>query len=192
MLGPVLEGLRRVKSDGIAEHLGFTGLGDTAPLMRVVDAEGFETVQSYFNALNPSAGWAGAVPPGGQDFDGLIDRAAARGDGVIVIRPLAAGAVAASPSRHAYAGNPGTALVAGAQYADDLHRAEGLAYLATELGLEGPVELGLRFALSKPGVSTVIVGFSDLAQLDDALRWADRGPVAKETIERILGQVTGP
>lgn len=145
-----------------------------------------ETVQVYFNALHPSAGWAGQTGAGGQDFAGLIDVAAARQVGVIVIRPLAAGAVAATPVRHANASTAGGGGLAGERYADDLTRAHQLAALAGELTLDGPVELALRFALSKPGVSTVLIGFSDESQLAGALRWAERGLLPPDALQRVL------
>ena len=66
-------------------------------------------MQTYFNALNPSAGYTGHAG-GQQDFEGLIDTAARAGRGVIVIRVLAAGAAAATPERVPNAGDPGAPL----------------------------------------------------------------------------------
>jgi aryl-alcohol dehydrogenase-like predicted oxidoreductase len=186
VLGPVAEGFQAVKDAGLVGHLGFTGMGDTEAVARIVQAGRFETVQIYFNALNPSAGWAGRGPAGSQDFGGLIDRAAVRGLGVIVIRPFAAGAVSGSAQRHPNAGDPGSPLIAGATYAEDLLRAPALADLAREAGLDGPTELALRLVQSKPGVSTVLVGFSDLAQVHDAVRWTQRGALPADLIERVL------
>jgi L-galactose dehydrogenase/L-glyceraldehyde 3-phosphate reductase len=142
-------------------------------------------VQSYFNAVNPSSGFAGASG-GEQDFDGLIDAAAEAGLGVIAIRVLAAGAMAATPERPPNAGNPGGSLAAGATYEGDLGRARALSTLAVELGLEGPVELALRFALAKPGVSTVLAGYSNLEQLEECIRWAERGPLPEDAVRRVL------
>ncbi|CAA9222696.1 MAG: hypothetical protein AVDCRST_MAG77-772 [uncultured Chloroflexi bacterium] len=187
VLGPVLDGLRAVRDAGMAEHVGITATGDPTAVRSVVASGVSETAQVYFNALNPSAGWPGLGRSGtlsGNDFDGLIDRAAEHGVGVIIIRSLAAGAVAASDVRHANAGGAGSG--GGERYEDDLQRAQALSALAADLGFEGPVELALRFALSKPGVSTVIVGFSNLAQLTDALRWAERGALPGDALERVL------
>ncbi|MDQ3700433.1 MAG: aldo/keto reductase, partial [Chloroflexota bacterium] len=211
VLGPVAAAFGAVRAAGLTEHVGITGTGDTAAVKRVVeagaprlvdraisDAETAapaaralaalapETVQVYFNALHPSAGWAGHADAGGQDFAGLIDVAATRQIGVIVIRPLAAGAIAATPLRHANASSAGGGGLAGEHYADDLTRAHTLSALAGELTLDGPVELALRFALSKPGVSTALVGFSDETQLADALRWAERGPLPPDFLQRVL------
>jgi L-galactose dehydrogenase/L-glyceraldehyde 3-phosphate reductase len=183
--GPVADALQAVKDAGLTEHAGITATGDPVAVRRVLESGVPATAQVYFNALNPSAGWAGRAGPGGQDFQGLIDSAAQSGAGVIVIRPLAAGAVAGAPARHANAGNPGGGI-AGERYEEDLARAGALNALAAALGLESAVELAFRFALAKDGVSTVLIGFSDGAQLDAALRWAERGPLAADAVERVL------
>ena len=65
-------------------------------------------------------------------------------------------------------------------------KARALAELARELGLEGPVELAFRFALSKAGVSTVIVGYSSEGQLEEAIRWAERGKLPADAVQRVL------
>src|SRR5207237_960158 len=101
VLSAVSAGLESVRSAGLAEHVGITATGDTEATRRVIASGKIDTAQVYFNALNPSAGWAGRVAPGGHDFGGLIDSAAQHGVGVLVIRPLAAGAVAAQEERHA-------------------------------------------------------------------------------------------
>jgi aryl-alcohol dehydrogenase-like predicted oxidoreductase len=190
VLGEIAQGTQAVVDAGLAHHDGFTGLGDTAALQEVIRAEPFESMQTYFNVLNPSAGYAGHTG-GQQDFQGLIDTAARSGVGVIVIRVLAAGAAAAVPERAANAGEPGGGLVGGASYAQDLERAEGVKSLAVELGLESPVELAIRFGLSKSGVSTVLVGYSTLQHLEDAIRFAERGPLTADALERTLELSSG-
>lgn len=179
------EGLQRVKARGLARHIGFTGLGDTEALHAVVTGGVMETVQGYFNAINPSGGYAGASG-GEQDFAGLIDAAAGAGVGVIAIRVLAAGALAAQPERHANAGDPGSALIGGANYEHDLNRARDLAWFATEAGLENTLEMAVRFALSQPGIATALVGYSDLSQVEDALRWSARGPLPADVVAQIV------
>src|SRR5437899_2690405 len=92
---------------------GLMTKGEPADQRRAVESGRIATAQVYFNALNPSAGYAGRVDAGDQDFDGLIDRAKTSGIGVINIRPLAAGAVSAKPERHPNAGDPGRFGMAG-------------------------------------------------------------------------------
>jgi L-galactose dehydrogenase/L-glyceraldehyde 3-phosphate reductase len=184
-LSGVARGLQEVVQAGLARHVGFTGLGDTAAIQEVVRAEPFESVQTYFNVLNPSAGFVGH-DGGQQDFLGLIDTAARAGRAVIVIRVLAAGAAAAVPERSPNAGDPGGNLVSGGSYSSDLDRAQGIAKLAREMGLAGPVELSIRFGLSKPGVSTVLVGYSNLGQLEEAIKYAERGALTDDAVQRVL------
>jgi aryl-alcohol dehydrogenase-like predicted oxidoreductase len=185
VLGEVAAALEEVRQAGLAKHIGFTGLGDSSALGEVVRSEPFETVQAYFNVLNPSAGYTGHAG-GQQDFEGLIDAAARAGRGVIVIRVLAAGAAAGSSERAANAGDPGGALAAGSSYERDLVRGQRLRDLAASLGLESPVELAVRFGLGKPGVSTVLVGYSNLAHLEEAIRYAERGPLPADSIQGVL------
>jgi len=184
--GAVAEAMRAAVSEGLVRHVGITGLGETAAVLEVVRSEAFDTVQAYFNALNPSAGYAGASG-GAQDLGGLIDEAARAGMGVINIRVLAAGAVSASSDRARLASpGGGGAMVQGGEFDADVKRAAELERLAREHGLDGPVELGLRFALAKPGVSTVLIGFSDLGQLESALAWTSKGPLEQELVQLIV------
>jgi L-galactose dehydrogenase/L-glyceraldehyde 3-phosphate reductase len=190
VLGEVADALQAVAQRGLIRVVGLTGLGEEASLRAVITSRRFEAVQAYFNALNPSAGFPGAAGSG-QDFAGLIDRAATAGLAVVAIRVMAAGAVSGDPVRHPNAGGPGAPLARGSEYERDLERARGLADLAQAWGLEGTLELSLRFALSKPGVSTVLVGYSDQRQLEEALRWTSRGPLTPDAVGRIVARAQG-
>jgi aryl-alcohol dehydrogenase-like predicted oxidoreductase len=185
VLGEVARGFEDARSAGKVRHIGFTGLGETAALVEVVRSEPYAAMQTYFNVLNPSAGFAGRSG-GQQDFGGLIDTASSAGVGVIVIRVLAAGAATAQADRAQNAGDPGRGLVSGASFPTDVDRAQQLAALAGELGLESPVELAIRFGLSKPGVSTVLVGYSNFDHLEQAIRFAERGPLSDDSLNRVL------
>ena len=133
-------------------------------------------------ARRPRPGAAG----GQQDFDGLIGQASAEGVGVIAIRIYAAGALSARRERHPVAWLPGGPLVPGSDYAADVERARRLEGTAAELGLDSVLELGLRFALTAPGVSTALVGLSSFDHLVTAVRWSERGHLSAEAFERLL------
>ncbi len=183
--GPIADGMRRLVSRGLARHIGITGLGQTTAVHAVVVSGKFATAQTYFNALNPS-GAHPAAAGGEQDFAGLIGAAASAGLGVIAIRVMAAGALSAQQGRHANAGDPGPQLAAGAEYGRDLERAAQIRRLAADLSYDGPMELALRFALATPGISTVLVGYSDRTHLEDGLRWTARGPVPPDVVNRVV------
>ncbi len=189
VLGEVARGFEDVIQAGLVRHAGFTALGDTSALIEVARSEPYATVQTYFNVLNPSAGFPGHSG-GQQDLGGLIDTAASAGVGVIVIRVLAGGAAAGTLERAENANDPGGPLVSGSSFESDVERARTLATLATEAGLDGPIELALRFGLSKPGVSTVLVGYSNFGQLEDAIRWAERGPLPDDVVQRVVAAST--
>lgn len=186
VLGGVAEGFRRVIDAGLVRYAGFTGIGAAGALGRMVASGGFATVQCYFNAVNPSAGFAGASG-GGHDFAGLINGAATAGMGVIAIRVLAAGALSGVTDRAVNAsGVPATPLVVGGEFDRDIARTQRLDSIVGSHGLESSPELGVRFALSNPGVSTVLVGYSNVRQLDDAIRWAERGPLPEQVVQQVV------
>ena len=183
--GAVAAGLRRAVDAGLAGAIGFTGLGDTAAIHQVISSGAFDYAQCYFNVLNPSAVRPGAAPEDAQDFEGVIGRSAEAGMGIMAIRVFGAGAVGATPARHPLAGDPGGPL-AGGGYASDLARAHRLGSVSTDLGLESPFELALRATLAAD-VSTALVGFSDRAQVEDALRWQARGPLSESELAQAIG-----
>jgi aryl-alcohol dehydrogenase-like predicted oxidoreductase len=182
----VADALDSLRDAGLVRNIGFTGLGDPAALHTVVASGRFNTVQSYFNAVNPSAGYPGASN-GAVDFDGLINRAAGLGMGVINIRALAAGALSGSTDRATYASSiGGPPMTRGGEFETDVQRTAALQGIARDLGIETTTELGFRFCLAKSGVSTVLVGFSDLNQLEQAVAWTERGSLDEDTVERIV------
>jgi aryl-alcohol dehydrogenase-like predicted oxidoreductase len=189
--GPVADGMRRLVSRGLVRHIGITGLGETPAVDAAVRCGRFAAVQVYFNAVNPSAGFPGASG-GEQDFAGLIGVADVCGVGVINIRAMAAGALSARTGRHADAGDPGPPLAAGVTYERDIGRAGELHRLAGHLRYDGPLELALRFAFSTHGISTVLVGYSDRVQLEQALRWAERGALPPDVAARVVELARAP
>lgn len=188
--GAVAEGLREVVASGLARHAGFTALGETAAIEDVIAAGAYATAQTYINALDPSALEPGASGAS-HDFNGVARTAAGAGMGVIAIRVLAAGALGATAPRHPTAGDPGSAIVPGADYAADVERARALVPVVRDFGLESTLELALRFVLSWREVSIALVGISDRQQLEAALRWANRGPLPPDAIQRILDLARG-
>jgi aryl-alcohol dehydrogenase-like predicted oxidoreductase len=80
----------------------------------------------------------------------------------------------------------GPALVQGNTMEADIASAVARDALARELGLESALELSLRLVISHPGVSTALVGYSDMEQLESAIRWTERGPLSPDQVNRVV------
>jgi len=182
-LGPLLEAFRDFQRQGLTRFVGFTGLGRTEAVRDAIQPGAFDAMQCYLNAVNPSAAYPMPDRFAPQNLGGMLTKAASVGMGVAAIRILAGGALSAT-ARHPLAGGSG-ALIGGTDLAADAQRAARLAPLAGELGIS-LAELGIRFALSTPGVSTALVGISAVEQVDFAVHAAAAGPLPGEAIQRIV------
>ena len=185
LLGEVMGALQSLQAQGKASYYGITGLGETRALHQVIDAGVLHTVQACYNLLNPSAGER--VPAGfnAQDFGRLIGRASEKGMGVIVIRALAAGALSGAEERHPIAVHRVAPIASGRDYMEDVVRARSFNILIAEGHVEGLIEASIRFALSNETVSTVLVGYSSLEQLERAVEHASRGALPPEAFTRL-------
>ena len=181
-VAPVFEKLRQ---QGKIGFFGITGVGETASLQRVVDARAFDTAQISYNLLNPSPG--AVSPPGypAQDFGNLLARMKAADMGAIVIRVLAGGALSGVEQRHPL-GSPEVAPIgSGSDYRRDLDRGRRLAPLLSEGHAESLIEASLRFVIANEAVSTVLVGYSSLEQLEYAARSLEKGPLPQVALDRL-------
>jgi aryl-alcohol dehydrogenase-like predicted oxidoreductase len=187
VLQEVVPALQSLQQQGKIRFYGLTALGETATLHRVIDAEVFHTAQVCYNLLNPSAGTA--VPAGfpAQDFERLLDHARTQHMGVIGIRVLAAGALSGSEARHPIAVPTVSPIASGPDYATDVQRAQILRSLERDRHVENLVEASLRFALSNPALSTVLLGYSSLEHLELAATYIARGPLPTTTLDRLSG-----
>ena len=182
-VAPAMEKLRKA---GKTRFIGFSGVGETAALHRAIDSKLFDTVQVVYNALNPSAG--GPMPKGapGQDYGRLLERAKAADMGTIIIRALAGGALAGTAERHPLAMQQVEPIGSAPSFAADVERAQ----CARAAGRESPArrsltELAERFVISHPAVSTMLVGYSTLEQLEAAIAAVNKGPLPDAVLKRI-------
>ena len=168
VLGPngVIDGFKSMRDHGKVGFFGFSGLGDPKALHELVESGEFHGFQCYYNLLNPSAGHTVPVNFTALDYARILDRAAAQGMGAFVSRVLAAGALTADPSTGG--GGSGQTLSPGSEYPADLQRAQSVK---AELGVDGKnlTRTAICFALMNPKVSTVLVGFSGTAHIDEAV-----------------------
>ncbi len=184
-LGEVVDALRELRAQGKVRFWGMTAVGETEALHRVIDSGTLNTVQSVYNLVNPSSGVA--VPSGFDmpDYGNLIERASVNGMGVLVIRVLAAGALTGEATRHPVAVPAVAPIGSGRDYVQDQARADGFRFLQQEGYADNLVEASLRFALGNAGVSSVLVGYSSLEHLEQAVAFAERGPLPREAMARL-------
>jgi aryl-alcohol dehydrogenase-like predicted oxidoreductase len=191
-LPAVIRAFETLHRQGKTRFWGITALGETEALHRVVDLGGFHTIQIVYNVLNASGGRQVPSSFPYQDYRRLIDRAAANGIGVIAIRVLAGGALSGSTDRHPIAMQGVTPLATGRDYAEDAARARQLDFLLADGTVGSLAEAAVRFAISKPEISTAMVGASNLQQLEQAAAAARRGPLPSEALERVHAALQRP
>ena len=181
VIDEVIPELLRLRAQGKIGHAGFTAVGDTGALHRVLAVEGLGTAQIPFNLLNPSA-LGGALRGPGQDYAGTLAAADAAGLGVIAIRTLAGGALSGSLARHPMGAQHVDPIGSGPDYASDAARALDLRSIAQEAGVS-LIELAIRFVISHRAVGTAMVGLSDLAELEFAAGAALHGPLPDKILQ---------
>ncbi|MEA2639406.1 MAG: hypothetical protein QOF51_800, partial [Chloroflexota bacterium] len=183
VLGPrgVLEAFERQRGEGKVRNLAFCSSGgDPAANREIIANGGFQVVQLTYNLLEPTEGRM--PPPGYQGHDNgqMIDLAGEHGMGVVVIRVLAGGVLSGAPAPHPL--NTGSGV--DRSYAAGAARAEALRFL-NHPGEHSMAQAAVRFALTKPQVSTVLVGFSNAAQIDEAAQASGAGPLADADLRKI-------
>lgn len=185
-LAEVAPAVEKLRKQGKTRFVGFSGVGEPAALLKAVDSKLFDTVQVVYNALNPSAG--GPLPKGapGLDYGRLLERARAADMGTIVIRALAAGALSGTADRHPLAMQQVPPIGSAPDFAADVARARHLVPLAKEAGIATLTELAERFVISHPAVSTMLVGYSTLGHLEEAIAAVNKGGLPGAVLQKIV------
>jgi aryl-alcohol dehydrogenase-like predicted oxidoreductase len=173
VLGPggVAETFERLRFEGVAQHLGLTGLGQPAALREVIGSGRFETMQVPYHLLNPTAGWEFRGRGLETSYGNIISACALQGMGVLAIRVFAGGALLGNPPSPHTLKTPFFPL---ALYQRDSQRAELLKRI---FGPEIPLaQAAIRFALAHPFVHSALIGFGEIEEIDEALQALDAGP----------------
>jgi aryl-alcohol dehydrogenase-like predicted oxidoreductase len=179
----VVEALEQLKREGLCRYIGFSGLGDPYAVHQLVASGRFDAVQVYYNLLNPSAGVR--VPAGYRyiDYGCVIPEARERDIGIIGIRALAGGALC-DVSDFRAPGVGSWAVGARAALEADYVRAREL--LGFRRVGESLSEAAVRFVVATVGISTALVGFNNVADVQSALRVAGRPADVSESERDLL------
>ena len=178
VLEAVVPAVRRLQEQGKVRFFGVTASGETGALHRALASGAIDTAQVVFNLLNPTGAYALPVGYPAQDYDRLLVLAREQGVGTIGIRVLAGGALSGQVARHPTAIPSVAPIASGPDYATDVARARALEPLVAQGHAGSVVEAALRFAITGDALSTVLIGSSDLAQLDFAAAAVAKGPLA--------------
>jgi aryl-alcohol dehydrogenase-like predicted oxidoreductase len=150
----------RLMREGLIAGWGLTGSAATEPLCELLADDPPPTaIQCVTNALDSVGELWPAALPGEPDNARIRRTAASRGTSVMGIRALAAGGLSGGLDRAPGASHPA---------ARDARRARGFVEYAREAGVS-PALLAHRYALSLPGVSTLVIGAKTRHELTEAL-----------------------
>jgi aryl-alcohol dehydrogenase-like predicted oxidoreductase len=177
VLGPngVLEAMSDLAREGLADHLGLTGIGHADALRELIITGQFAAIQTPFHLLNPSAGLSKSGVPAQDDLGAIFDDCARMNMGVFAIRVLAGGALAGNPpSEYTHR----TKFFTLDQYQRDQRRAAKLAQVLPA-GLSLP-EAAVRFSLSHSTVTSAIIGLASPRELEQVVTFAEKGPLPTE------------
>ncbi len=171
--GGVVEGFERLRGRGLVKFFGCCSYGGEMDVLeRVIASDGFDAMLVHYNLITQTA-WLPAVPGSRvQDHRCIGSHAAARGMGTSVLRVLEAGLLAGN-SRE----------VLSAKNESERARARTLTFLQGEDATLAPA--AIRFALSNPDVSVVLIGVTEFGHVDAAVDAAERGPLSVEARREI-------
>ena len=178
----VVPAFERLRAAGRIRAWGITAVGHPATCLDAFrSAPRPDAAQIMVNALDLNGDmwiYGDKVRP---QNDALIAAAAEEDVSVIGIRAVAAGSLTSALDRTVDPGHPA---------AVDFARAEPFRKLAAELG-ESPAALAHRYALSVPGVATVILGVKNRAELAECLAAAGRGRLTAAELEAVRALRSG-
>jgi aryl-alcohol dehydrogenase-like predicted oxidoreductase len=168
---PALAGLAQ---RGLIGAWGITAVGVPGTVLEVLAEDPAPQAAQAVDNLLDSAGEMRWFDEPARPRD-IIAEAASRGIGVMGIRAVAAGALTDGIDRD---------LPAGHAVRADFDRAAPVRDLARELG-ESAAALAHRYALSVPGVDTVVLGVKNRDELRDCLAAEARGPLSAGIVAEI-------
>ena len=167
----VVPAFTRLQEDGLIRGWGLTGVGHPSAIRVALTAEPCPyAVQMVVNALDLTGDMWIFGDDGQPENPALVAAAADAGVPVMAIRPVAAGALTDELDRDVDPDHP--------TYAD-FARAAGFRALAAELG-QTPAALAHRYALSVPGVATVVLGVKNRTELAEVVAAEAQGPLTED------------
>ena len=179
VLDRVIDGLERMRKQGLTRFIGLTALGDATSCCKVIDSGRFDSAQVYYNLLNPSAGQAMPAAWSGHDYSGIIAACRAQNTAVMNIRVFAAG-ILATDVRH------GRENMLSSDVTVEMEERRARAVfkaLGNDYGSRA--QTAIRFSLANPDIACVIFGLAELSHLEEALGAAEVGPLPQQALAEL-------
>jgi len=170
------ETLEKLREEGLIRATGFTAFGDPRCSVAMVESGFFDSLQVYFNLLNPSALWDLPADFNTRNFLRIIKTAKENDVSVLNVRVLAAGALA---GRVLPVDIP--AFFPGMEGQKENARVQSIME-GLKINKEELYKLALRTSFHEPAITAVCVGFSSADEIDAAVAVLDEPPVDDDTI----------
>lgn len=159
-------------------HMGHVGVSasDTTEAIRLIEEDGrAEIIQIGFSLLEP------------EPTERLLPLAEERGIGIVIRSPLASGFLSGSfTADHEFGPDDHRSLIPRERLAERLRAAESFMWLVEEGIAESLREAALRYILSFSGVTSVIPGAMNPAELEQNVAISDLGPLPEAALARIV------
>ena len=184
MLGDsgIQETFEELKKEGKLRYYGFCAFGgDPAAYHEIADRGRFDSLLVFYNILNPSSDRFMPDNFTQHDYGQILSKASEKGIGTVILRVLEAGALSGDATPHELnQGGPSS----DPSYAQNALRANALHFLKKD-DSETLAQVAIRFALMNPKVSTVLVGFSELTQINEAVSCVGHEPFTQTQLEQL-------
>ncbi|GAA1597175.1 aldo/keto reductase [Actinoplanes couchii] len=166
----------RLRDEGLIRAWGISAVGDPASVREAFrTAPAPDAAQIVVNALDQNGDMWIHGDTASPDNEALLTAAAEASVAVIAIRAVAAGSLTSALDRPVAPDHPA---------AIDFARAAPFRELAAARG-ESPAALAHRYALSVPGVSTVVLGVKNRDELAECLKAESQPRLAPEELATI-------
>jgi aryl-alcohol dehydrogenase-like predicted oxidoreductase len=172
----VIGEFERLRAEGLIRAWGITAVGRPDSVIAALgSAPRPAAAQVVVNALDSNGDLWTFDPSVRPANDEIIQAATSNDVAVIGIRAVAAGSLTDALDRELDPRHPA---------AVDFGRAAPFRKLAAEFG-ESAASLAHRYALSVPGVATVVLGVKNRAELADCLAAEARGPLTPAELQAV-------
>ena len=184
--GGVLDALEEMVEKNYTKYIGITGLGDSNCCQEVIETGRIQSIQVYYNMINPSSAHGPDHNFPGQDFSGLLETCQANGVGTMGIRVFAAG-ILATDIRHGRE----IIITDNTDVSSEEQRALD-AFTKLDVDDEGKTPYGtrsqtaLRYVLAEPRIDNAIVGLAELSHLKQVLEASGLGPLPENAVEKMF------